>query len=66
MISSIITHPGGAHKDDFLACAVLLKNNFQRNWKYTKNQELDIDTFELIDESLGIYNTNMLEYCNIK
>ena len=43
-----------------------LKNNFQRNWKYTKNQELDIDTFELIDESLGIYNTNMLEYCNIK
>ncbi|MBL6919739.1 MAG: MYG1 family protein [Puniceicoccaceae bacterium] len=24
MISSIITHPGGAHKDDFLACAVLL------------------------------------------
>lgn len=42
-----------------------LKNNFQRNWKYTKNKELDIDTFELIDESLGIYNTNMLEYCNI-
>ncbi len=24
MISSIITHPGGAHKDDFLACSVLL------------------------------------------
>jgi len=24
MITSIITHPGGAHKDDFLACAVLL------------------------------------------
>ena len=24
MIHSIITHPGGAHKDDFLACAVLL------------------------------------------
>lgn len=24
MIKSIITHPGGAHKDDFLACAVLL------------------------------------------
>lgn len=43
-----------------------LKNNLQRNWKYTKNKELDIDTFELSDESLGIYNTNMLEYCNIK
>ena len=42
-----------------------LKNNFQRNWKYTKNKELDIDTYELIDESLGVYNTNMLEYCNI-
>jgi hypothetical protein len=27
MITSIITHPGGAHKDDLLACAVLLKNN---------------------------------------
>jgi len=24
MIQSIVTHPGGAHKDDFLACAVLL------------------------------------------
>lgn len=24
MIKSIITHPGGAHKDDFLACSVLL------------------------------------------
>lgn len=23
-ISSILTHPGGAHKDDFLACAVLI------------------------------------------
>ena len=27
MISSIITHPGGAHKDDFLACAVLLSQH---------------------------------------
>ena len=24
MFTSIITHPGGAHKDDFLACCVLL------------------------------------------
>ncbi len=24
MIKTIVTHPGGAHKDDFLACAVLL------------------------------------------
>ena len=24
MITSIVTHPGGAHKDDFLACAVML------------------------------------------
>jgi hypothetical protein len=27
MIQSIITHPGGAHKDEFLACAVLLSQN---------------------------------------
>lgn len=25
--STIITHPGGSHKDDFLACAVLLSQN---------------------------------------
>ncbi|MEM8867224.1 MAG: MYG1 family protein [Verrucomicrobiota bacterium] len=24
MLTSIVTHPGGAHKDDFLACAILL------------------------------------------
>lgn len=24
MLTSIVTHPGGAHKDDFIACAVLL------------------------------------------
>lgn len=27
MISQIITHPGGAHKDDFLACCVLAAQN---------------------------------------
>ena len=27
MIRSIITHPGSAHKDEFLACAVLLSQN---------------------------------------
>ena len=27
MIHTIITHPGGAHKDDFLACAVLLSQH---------------------------------------
>lgn len=27
MITKIITHPGGAHKDDFLACCVLLAAN---------------------------------------
>ena len=24
MFTTIITHPGGAHKDDFLACCLLL------------------------------------------
>ncbi len=27
MISTIVTHPGGAHKDEFLACAVLLSKH---------------------------------------
>lgn len=27
MLTSIVTHPGGAHKDDFLACCVLLAEN---------------------------------------
>lgn len=27
MIREIITHPGGAHKDDFMACALLLAKN---------------------------------------
>lgn len=27
MLTSIVTHPGGAHKDDLLACCVLLANN---------------------------------------
>ena len=27
MIKFIVTHPGGAHKDEFLACAVLLSQN---------------------------------------
>ena len=27
MINSIVTHPGGAHKDEFLACAVLLSKD---------------------------------------
>jgi hypothetical protein len=27
LIKSILTHPGGAHKDEFLACAVLLSQN---------------------------------------
>ena len=27
MLTSIVTHPGGSHKDDFLACCVLLAEN---------------------------------------
>ena len=27
MIKKIITHPGGAHKDEFLACCVLLASD---------------------------------------
>lgn len=30
MLTSIVTHPGGAHKDDFLACCVLLAESAVR------------------------------------
>jgi len=43
-----------------------LKNNFQRNYEYYHSNEYDITTFELIDEPLGTYNINKLDYCNSK
>ena len=48
MISSIITHPGGAHKDDFLACAVLL---FQHQVSIFRREPLESD---LSDSSIAV------------
>ena len=50
MIKTIITHPGGAHKDDFLACSVLLSNHpvsiFRRD---PAEQELENPEVALVD-----------------
>ena len=48
MISSIITHPGGAHKDDFLACAVLLS---QHEVSIFRREPLESD---LSDSSIAV------------
>ena len=48
MISSIITHPGGAHKDDFLACAVLL---FQHQVSIFRREPFESD---LLDSSIAV------------
>ena len=50
MIKTIITHPGGAHKDDFLACSVLLSNHpvsiFRRD---PTEQELEDSEVAVVD-----------------
>ena len=50
MIKTIITHPGGAHKDDFLACSVLLSNHpvsiFRRD---PAEQELENPEVAVVD-----------------
>ena len=50
MIKTIITHPGGAHKDDFLACSVLLSTHpvsiFRRD---PTEQELDDPEVAVVD-----------------
>jgi hypothetical protein len=50
MIKTIITHPGGAHKDDFLACSVLLSNHpvsiFRRD---PAEQELEDPEVAVVD-----------------
>ncbi len=48
MISSIITHSGGAHKDDFLACAVLLS---QHEVSIFRREPLESD---LSDSSIAV------------
>ena len=51
MISSIITHPGGAHKDDFLACSVLLQESpvsiFRRDPSATDLSDPDVAVLDV-------------------
>lgn len=50
MIQSIITHPGSAHKDEFLACAVLLaENEVPVIRREPKNSDLKDPTIAVVD-----------------
>ena len=48
MISSIITHPGGAHKDDFLACSVFLHDHPVSIFRREPNDS------DLLDSSIAV------------
>jgi len=54
MIRQIVVHPGGAHKDDFLACALLIAEApvpiFRRDPQSCDLDDLEtavVDVFEL-------------------
>lgn len=50
MLTSIVTHPGGAHKDDFLACCTLLANNPVRLERRDPSEEdLNSNTIAVVD-----------------
>lgn len=48
--------------DGRTANARFLKNNLQRNWEYTWVIEYDQHFFELIEEPLGVYNKNQIDF----
>ena len=43
--------------------AIMLKNNFQRNWKYLHDSVGDFHLFELQDKFLGKLNFDKFNYC---
>ncbi|PXA03639.1 hypothetical protein DDZ13_11485 [Coraliomargarita sinensis] len=50
MLTSILTHPGGAHKDDLLACCVLLADNPVRiERRDPKPEDLNSEEIAVID-----------------
>jgi len=50
MINSIVTHPGGAHKDEFLACAVLLsKDSLPIYRREPSDADLGDETIAVLD-----------------
>jgi hypothetical protein len=51
-ITFIITHPGGAHKDDFLACCVLLANHPVRVERRNPTEE-DLRSLEIAVVDIG-------------
>ena len=59
MISSIITHPGGAHKDDFLACAVLLTQ------APVAIQRRDPTEADLTDTSVAVLDIGSVSYTHL-
>ena len=48
MIKSIVTHPGGAHKDEFLACAVLLSKDSLPIYRREPTEA------DLVDETIAV------------
>jgi hypothetical protein len=48
MINSIVTHPGGAHKDEFLACAVLLSKDSLPIYRREPTEA------DLVDETIAV------------
>jgi hypothetical protein len=48
MINTIVTHPGGAHKDEFLACAVLLSKDSLPIYRREPTEA------DLVDETIAV------------
>ncbi len=61
IISEFFLHPGCIlYVDGRTANARFMKNCFKQNWAYMHYAELDVHIFELIEKSLGIFNTRDL------
>ncbi len=57
-------HPGTLIiVDGRTANARFLKSNLQRNWDYTYSSKWDQHFFELLEEPLGKYNKQMIDFC---
>jgi len=53
-IKTIITHPGGAHKDDFLACSLLIARHGVSIFRRDPSEE------ELADSSIAVVDVGLL------
>ena len=57
-------HPGTLIiVDGRTANARFLRANFQRKWYYSYSSKWDQHFFELLEEPLGKYNKEMIDYC---